>query len=263
VGRLLLFGPGYCGSRIAAVLRADGWEVRTVGRSDAPDVGWATHVLSTVPPTDEGDPVLAAHDPSGGRWLGYLSSTGVYGDAGGAWVDEGAPLRGRRPERIAADGRWLALGACVLRLPGIYGPGRSPLERVRAGQAHRVGLPDQVFSRIHVDDIVAGVRLAIGRGATGAFNLADDLPAPQDAVVEHAAHLLGLAPPPVVGLDALSPAARAFYGENRRVAAGKARRLLGWRPACPTYRDGLRALIASTSPATASMPPSAASADQR
>jgi nucleoside-diphosphate-sugar epimerase len=151
----------------------------------------------------------------------------------------------------------------VLRLPGIYGPDRSPLERVRAGLAHRVGLADQVFSRVHVDDIVAGLRLALGQGATGAFNLADDLPAPQDAVVEHAARLLGLAVPPIVTLDMLSPAARAFYRENRRVASGKARRLLGWRPAYSTYRDGLRALIASTSPATASRPPSAASADQR
>lgn len=263
--RLLLFGPGYCGRRIAAALAADGWEVRTAGRADAPDLAWPSHILSTVPPAAEGDPILAAHDlaASPARWLGYLSSTGVYGDAGGAWVDESAPLAGRRPERIGADRAWRALGARVLRLPGIYGPGRSPLDRVREGTAHRTGLADQVFSRVHVDDIVAGVRAAIRQGPPGAYNLADDCPAPQDAVAAHAAALLGLPPPPLVPLDALSPAARAFYGENRRVAAGKARRLLGWRPAYSDYRAGLRALVATSSPASASAAPQDAVAVQR
>jgi nucleoside-diphosphate-sugar epimerase len=187
----------------------------------------------------------------------------VYGDAGGAWVDETAPAgRGRRIARAAADADWLALGARVFRLPGIYGPGRSPLDRVREGRAHRTGMADQVFSRVHVDDIVAGLTAGFD-GPTGAYNLADDEPASQDAVIAYAAGLLGMAPPPVVALDSLSPAARAFYAENRRVANGKARRVLGWRPRYPDYRLGLRALNAATSPAAVSAAPAAASHDQR
>lgn len=154
------------------------------------------------------------------------------------------------------------MGARVFRLPGIYGPGRSPLDRVREGRAHRTGLTDQVFSRVHVDDIVSGV-IAGFDGPAGAYNLADDEPAPQDAVVAYAARLLGLAPPPLVALDSLSPAARAFYAENRRVANGKAKRVLGWSPAYPTYRLGLRALNAATSPTPVSAAPAMARPDQR
>lgn len=270
---MLIFGPGYTGSRVAAALRAREWEVIGIGRGAAPelvreDLSRATHVLSSVPPEGEADPVLGQHGAAiiGSRaWLGYLSSTGVYGDSGGAWVDESAALAGRRGGRIAADGAWLALGARVFRLPGIYGPGRSVLDRLAAGAAHRVDLPGQVFSRVHVDDIVAGVIAGIERGPAGAYNLADDLPASQNAVVEAACALTGTALPPLIGLDdaRLSPMARAFYGENRRIANGRARRLLGWRPAYPTYRAGLRALIATTSPASTSAPPSAASTDQR
>lgn len=270
---LFLFGAGYTGGRIAAALAARGWRVTAAGRAtpaaavEAALAG-ATHILSTVPPQDGADPVLARYGAAmaaGARWLGYLSSTGVYGDTGGAWVDEAAPLRGRRADRIAADRAWLALGARVLRLPGIYGPGRSPLDRVAAGQAHRIDLPDQVFSRVHVDDLVAGVLAAIARGSPGAYNLADDRPAAQNAVVEEACRLLGRAPPPLapVGEAGLGPAARAFYDENRRIANGRARRLLGWRPAYPDYRAGLRALIATTRPAITSSPPATASADHR
>ena len=135
----------------------------------------------------------------------------------------------------------------MLRLPGIYGPGRSAFDRVRAGTAHRIDLPDQIFSRIHVEDIASGVLAAIARGAAGAFNLSDDLPASQNAVVEEACRLLGLAPPPMQRLDeaGLSPMARGFYAENRRVANGKARRLLGWAPQYPTYREGLAGLLPS------------------
>ena len=267
MSRLLLFGPGYTGKRIAAALAAREWEVRMVGRADVPDLGWPTHILSTAPPEDDGDPILAKHDiaASSARWIGYLSSTGVYGDTGGAWVDESAPLLGRRGGRIEADLAWQAIGARIFRLPGIYGPGRSPIDRVRSGAAHRVDVPGQVFSRIHVDDIVAGVLAGIARGPAGVYNLADDLPASQNAVVEEACALLGRAPPPLLALDdaGLSPAARAFYAENRRVAAGKAARLLGWRPVFPTYRAGLRALIAMTSPMRTSSPPAAAVSDQR
>ena len=130
-------------------------------------------------------------------------------------------------------------------MPGIYGPGRSALERVAEGRAHRIDLPDQVFSRVHVDDIASGVIAAFERPA-GAYNLADDLPASQNAVTEEACRLLGIDPPPLQTLDeaGLSHEARAFYAENRRVANGKAKRVLGWRPAFPTYREGLRACLA-------------------
>jgi len=269
--RLVLFGPGYTGTRIAAAWEVAGGEVARVGRAADPSavaaaLGRASHVLSTVPPTEAGDPVLQHWQAQVAAvpWIGYLSSTGVYGDTRGAWVDEGAPLAGRRPARLAADRAWLALGARVLRLPGIYGPGRSVLDRLAEGRAHRIDLTNQVFSRVHVDDIVAGVIAAVERGPAGAYNLADDLPTSQNAVVEEACRLADLPLPPLLpDASGLSPMARAFYAENRRVANGRARRLLSWRPRFPDYRAGLRALIATTSPASTSRPPAAASSDQR
>lgn len=224
------------------------------------------YILSSVPPEGEADPVLAAYGPAlagADAWLGYLSSTGVYGDAGGAWVDEGSPIGGgRRGARATADASWLVMGARVFRLPGIYGPGRSPLDRIAEGRAHRIDLPGQVFSRIHVDDLVSGVIAGFDAPA-GAYNLADDLPASQNAVMACAARLLGRDPPPFVAIETLSPPARAFYDENRRVANGKAKRVLGWRPLYPDYRAGLRALNAITSPAPVSAAPPPASSDQR
>lgn len=279
MSRLLVFGMGYAAGVIAARLADEGWHVvgttrdgrgRTLRFDDAAavaaEIAGATHVLSSVPPADGGDPVLRSYGALLMRsraTLGYLSSTGVYGDAAGAWVDEHAPAdRGRRHLRNAADADWLALGARVFRLPGIYGPGRSPLERVAAGEAHRVDLPDQVFSRIHVEDLARGVIAGLG-GPAGAYNLADDRPASQNDVAVFAAGLLGLPPPPFVTLGALSPMARGFYGENRRVATGKAKRVLGWRPRYPDYRAGLRALKAMTSPTPVSAAPPIASGDQR
>ena len=269
-GRLLIFGLGYAASAVAA--RLDGWQVSATGSAGDLDfeddagvtaaIGTATHILSSVPPGED-DPVLARYgDRLDDKWLGYLSSTGVYGDTGGAWVDESAPIRGRREARNRADADWLAMGARVFRLPGIYGPGRSPLDRVAAGSAHRTGVAGQVFSRIHVEDLARGV-IAGFEAPPGAYNLADDMPAPQDAVVEFASTLLGIDPPPVVPLETLSPAARAFHAENRRVANGKAKRVLGWRPIYADYRLGLRALNATTSPAAASAAPATASPDQR
>ena len=255
---MFIFGLGYTAGRMAAALRGRGWTVRATGSAgDVPfdDEGTvraalagASHVLSSVPPADGTDPVLDRHgDALAGQWLGYLSSTGVYGDAGGAWVDEGSPTGGgRRSARAACDARWLERGARVFRLPGIYGPERSALDRVRGGGAHRIDLPDQVFSRVHVDDIVGGVLAALDSDAPAdAYNLADDLPAGHNAVVEEACRLLARDPPPLQTMDeaGLSPMARGFYAENRRVANGKAKRLLGWRPAYPTYREGLRALL--------------------
>jgi nucleoside-diphosphate-sugar epimerase len=143
-----------------------------------------------------------------------------------------------------ADAEWLSRGARVFRLPGIYGPGRSALDRVREGKAHRIDSPGQVFSRVHVGDIALGVTLAL-EAAPGAYNLADDLPASANAVTEEACRLLGVEPPPLETLEqaGLSPMARGFYSENRRVANGKAKRVLGWAPRYPTYREGLASLV--------------------
>ena len=259
--RLFTFGLGYTASRIADALRPRGWDVIATGRDgalsfdDSGNVRLAladsSHVLSSVPPGGEGlDPVLAQYgDALSGKWLGYLSSTGVYGDCGGAWVDETAPIgalagKGRRTARAEADAEWLALGARVFRLPGIYGPGRSALDRVKEGKAHRIDLPEQVFSRVHVDDIVSGV-LAGLEAPPGAYNLADDEPCSPNALIELACHLLALPPPPLLTLEqaGLSPMARGFYAENRRVANGKAKRVLGWRPIYASYREGLRGLV--------------------
>jgi nucleoside-diphosphate-sugar epimerase len=254
VNRLFIFGLGYAAKHIASAFTASGWEVLSTGREgsmafdDAASVRLALadcrHVLSSVPPVSDGDPVLNTYAGLlGGKWLGYLSSTGVYGDAGGAWVDESTPIRGRRAARNDADADWLARGARVFRLPGIYGPGRSILERVRAGQAHRIDLPDQVFSRVHVDDIAFGVMASLN-APSGAYNLTDDQPCAQTMLVEWACAALSLPLPPLLSLEDanLSSAARAFYAENRRVANGKAKRVLGWQPLYPTWREGLASL---------------------
>lgn len=258
MANLFIFGLGYSAKRIAKTLADRGWRIDATGSDgtmafddDASVCGAlarATHVISSVPPDGGDEPVLERYTRSlGGKWLGYLSSTGVYGDTRGAWVDESAPIgTGRRAARAAADAKWLTLGACVFRLPGIYGPGRSALDRARSGTAHRIDLPDQVFSRVHVDDLASGVIAAIGSGAPpGVYNLADDLPASQNLVVEEACRLLGRAPPQLQTLEeaGLGAMARGFYAENRRVANGKAKRILGWSPRFPTYREGLRGLL--------------------
>jgi nucleoside-diphosphate-sugar epimerase len=272
---MMIFGLGYTGKYLAARLRAAGWDIVSTGRDgsvrfdDEASVRLAladaTHILSTVPPVADGDPVLNAYGPAlRAPWIGYLSSTGVYGDAGGAWVDENAPIKGRRMNRNEADADWLAMGAHVFRLPGIYGPGRCAIDRVMAGKAHRIDDPAQVFSRVHVEDIAAAIMASFSAPA-GVYNIADDLPESQNSVIEMACDLCGLHYPPVQSLDAaaLSPAARAFYAENRRVSNGKAKRVLGWTPLYPTYVEGLRALNATTMPASATTLPAMASADQR
>ncbi len=261
--RLLIFGLGYTASRIAADLRARGWEVRATGSAGdlafadrsavLAAVGEATHILSSVPPErGGGDPVLAAYgDALAGKALFYLSSTGVYGDRAGAWVDEATPTvaqggEGRRNARAEADLAWMGMGARVFRLPGIYGPGRSALDRVKEGKARRIDLPGQVFSRVHVEDIASGVIAALVQDApAGAYNLGDDLPCSGNVMTEHACRLLGLPLPPLEALEeaSLSEMARGFYLENRRVANGKAKRVLGWAPKYPTYVEGLTALL--------------------
>ncbi|WP_374944726.1 NAD(P)-dependent oxidoreductase [Sphingomonas sp.] len=275
--RLLILGLGYTAQAVAALVPE--WRVLGTTRDGrggtlrfddrdavAREIALASHVLSSVPPADDADPALAAYGSAlarSGAWLGYLSSTGVYGDADGAWVDETSPTGGgRRDTRARADADWLALGARVFRLPGIYGFGRSPIDRVREGKAHRTCIAGQVFSRCHVEDIARGVIAGFDAPAR-AYNLADDRPCSQDQVVTFAAALLGLPPPPVVALETLSRQARGFYAENRRVANGKAKRVLGWRPLYPDYRAGLRALSAMTSPIPVSTAPATASGDQR
>ncbi|WP_298398197.1 SDR family NAD(P)-dependent oxidoreductase [Sphingobium sp.] len=262
---MLILGMGYTASRLAARLRGDGWRITGVRRNaDSETIAFdddaavraaiaqATHILSSVPPQEEADPVLtcygAAIAAAPAIWTGYLSSTGVYGDAAGAWVDEASPVGlGRRAARAQADADWGALRPDMrrFRLPGIYGPGRSALDRVREGRAHRIDLPDQIFSRAHVDDIGAGIIASLHAGPPGVYNLSDDLPCAQNRLIEEACVLLGQPVPPLLTLEEaqLSPMARAFYAENRRVANGRAKRLLGWTPRYPTYRQGLRACL--------------------
>lgn len=263
MSHLLIFGLGYTAGRIAAAMQAQGWQVRATGSAGdiafadratvRAAIGEATHILSSVPPERAGgDPVMEAYGAAlKGKALFYLSSTGVYGDRAGAWVDEATPTiaqsgEGRRNARAEADLAWLQLGARAFRLPGIYGPGRSALDRVREGKARRIDLPDQVFSRVHVDDIASGVVAALVQEVpAGAYNLGDDLPCSGNEVTEHACRLLGLPMPPLESLEEanLSDMARGFYMENRRVANGKAKRVLGWQQRYPTYVEGLAALL--------------------
>ncbi len=264
MSHLLIFGLGYTAKRIAKSVEQLGWTVDATGSAGTIDfkdsgeveaaLARASHVLSSVPPDRASglDPVL---DHYGARfpeaWYGYLSSTGVYGDTQGAWVDETMPTvaqtgAGRRNARAEADAKWVELGARVFRLPGIYGPGRSALDRVKDGRARRIDIPGQVFSRVHADDIASGALAALTTDApAGAYNLGDDLPASGNDVTEYACQLLGLEPPPLETLEQanLSEMARGFYSENRRVANGKAKRVLGWKPRYPSYFEGLAALI--------------------
>lgn len=221
----------------------------------------ATHVLVSIPPGEAGDPALAKFGEYLAtsdtlRWLAYLSTTGVYGDTGGAWVDEDAPLNAgnaRSIRRIEAERGWLDLGrdndltVQVFRLAGIYGPGRSAIDQLRAGTARRIVKPGQVFSRIHVDDIANVLAASIARPEAGAiYNVCDNEPAPNPDVVAHAADLLGMEPPPAIAIEdaELSPMAASFYAENRRVRNTRLKSDLGVTLAYPTYREGLSAILA-------------------
>jgi nucleoside-diphosphate-sugar epimerase len=261
---MLILGLGYTTTRLARRLRSRGWQVTATRRQADGDaiafdsegvaraIATATHILSSVPPVDDRDPVLNRYGTllaaAPARWLGYLSSTGVYGDAGGAWVDEASPVGfGRRSARVAADLAWQALrdDVRVFRLPGIYGPGRSAIDRVRAGTAQRIDAPRHRFSRIHVDDIVRCVEASIDRGGPGVFNIADAEPATNTKVIEYACDLLGLSYPPLERLEdaRMSPMARGFYAESRRVSASKMTRELRIELTYPDFRSGLRACV--------------------
>jgi nucleoside-diphosphate-sugar epimerase len=277
--KLLIFGLGYVGRALAAA--SDGAGVTGTARRSISDLSGtvacippeetvrvlatATHLLVTAPPGTEGDPLLAldgayaalARSPV--RWIGYLSTTGVYGDRGGGSVNETtppAPGSERTARRVAAEAAWLAFAdrraVDLFRLAGIYGPGRSVLDDLRIGRARRIVKPGHAFGRIHRDDIVRAIRTAMaqerGPGAR-LLNLSDDEPAESAAVIEEAARLLGIAPPPEVPFaDAwagMSPMARSFWSENRKVSSQATKAALGLSWLYPTYREGLRAILAT------------------
>jgi nucleoside-diphosphate-sugar epimerase len=280
--RFFVFGMGYSGRAVVAALRAGGRKLSIAGTSreggaddgarlhrfdgTAPgatlgaDLAAATHVLVSIPPDAEGDPVLRHHRADLDRaenlaWLGYFSTVGVYGDFAGAWVDETAaarPVNERSRQRLKVEQAWRAYAAergvplLILRLAGIYGPGRSAFDKLRNGTARRIAKPGQVFNRVHVADIGRVTALAAARRLNGTFNLADDLPAPPQDVVAHAAALMGVAPPPEVAFEAaeMTPMARSFYADNKRVANGAIKRALGIELLYPTYREGLAAILA-------------------
>ncbi len=292
IPRLFCFGLGYSATRLARRLLAQGWSVAGTCQGEekrrdlaalgiealvfdrerpladaAGALAGATHFLSSVPPDGSGDPVLdtlrtAIVAYGGWRWAGYLSTTGVYGDTGGAMVDESSALaptseRGRR--RVAAEAAWLALHrdhgvpVHVFRLAGIYGPGRSPLDRVREGVAQRVIKPGHAFGRIHVDDIATVLMASMANPDPGAvYNVCDDEPAPPADVIAFACRLLGVPPPPPVAFEeakkGMSPMALSFWRDNRRVDNGRLKRDLGVRLAHPTYREGLAAILAAEGP---------------
>jgi dTDP-4-dehydrorhamnose reductase len=289
VSRLFCFGLGYSAEALARRLKAKGWSITGTARDPAnverlkgqgyevcrftgepgnaelPGLlAGTTHLLLSIPPGPDGDPVLARYRDGIAslatlHWIGYLSTVGVYGDHEGALVDETAELKpnsARTKARMVAESAWLSLGeeiGCptqVFRLAGIYGPGRSALDKILAGTARRVIKPGQVFNRIHVEDIASVLEASIARPRAGAiYNVADNEPAPPDEVIAYAAKLLGLAPPPEVPFEEaeLTPMARSFYGDSRRVSNARIKSELGVSLAYPTYRDGLKALLPAQS----------------
>ncbi|MFN3953710.1 MAG: NAD-dependent epimerase/dehydratase family protein [Pararhodobacter sp.] len=246
----------------SAGLEAVLWQGDAGGKALGAALAQATHLISSVPPrgkggAHQGDPVLAALDGLAAphlRWIGYLSASSVYGDAGGDWLDETAPLEPgteRGKARLAAEHGWQALGAAhgagvaLFRIAGIYGPGRSAITALREGRAHRVVKPGQVFNRIHVADLGRIIAAAALARATGPFNLCDAEPAPPQDVIAHAADLLRIARPPEEPFDgaALSPMARSFYAESKRLRSVRVVRELGVQLAYPDYRAGLAAIL--------------------
>lgn len=279
--RLLVIGGGYTGQRLAAAARAQGLEVLLTSRDQAcaSDPQWllldcsrgllpaaralagVSHVLVTVPPDPEaGDPCLQALTPLLQDlpldWLGYLSTTGVYGDTAGAWVDEAAPLqpRSRRSQaRVAAEQGWRdsQLPVQIFRLPAIYGPARCPFQGLEAGTTRLIHKPGQVFSRVHVDDIVGALLHCLNLPPSQrppVLNVADDCPCPSTETLGYAAHLLGRKLPPVERFEPiagqLSPMAHSFWNENRRASNRLLCQGLGYALRYPTYREGFRASLA-------------------
>ncbi len=274
---LLSLGHGYSARALARRLVPQGWRVIGTTRNPAKadqlraegvepllwprDLDWvleeATHILCSAAPDAKGDPFLQAVPgiaTSKAGWVGYLSTTGVYGDHDGGWVDEQTPLtpqsdRGR--QRVLAEGQWLATGLPVhiFRLAGIYGPGRGPFEKVRDGTARRIIKPGQVFSRIHVDDIAQVLEASIGHPNPGAaYNVCDDNPCPPQEVIGYAARLLGMPEPPAVPFEevapTMTPMALGFYSESKKVRNDRIKDELGVKLLYPDYPQGLAALLA-------------------
>lgn len=279
---MLSFGHGYCAREIAKTLLADGWRVIGTTRSEdkAADlratgveplvwpgtdlthvIAQADHILISAGPDGDGDPVFNAWGPQIAArakaldWVGYLSTTGVYGNFDGAWVDEMTPLNPttrRGKLRKAAEENWLSmpdLPVHVFRLAGIYGPDRGPFSKVRNGTARRVIKENQVFSRTHVQDIAQVVLASITRPDPGAaYNVCDDDPAPPQDVIAHAAELLGMPVPPAIAFEDadFTPMARSFYAENKKVRNDRIKDDLGVTLKYPSYREGLAALLADS-----------------
>lgn len=279
-GTLLSFGHGYSAQALTRLLLPQGWTVIGTTRSTAKAEGlaatgvipaiWpgadmttaldsATHLLISAAPDDGGDPVLRELAPqiaeraSRFQWVGYLSTTGVYGDNSGDWVDENSPLTPatkRGQARVEAEAAWAAIPGLplhIFRLAGIYGPGRGPFAKVRNGTARRIIKQGQVFSRTHVEDIAQVLAASIARPNPGAaYNVCDDDPAPPQDVIGYAAELLGLPLPPAEDFETaeMTPMARSFYAESKKVRNDRIKDELGVRLKYPDYRSGLRALLA-------------------
>lgn len=280
--RLVVLGHGYSAGFLTRLLVPQGWAVTGTTRDDparvadagATPLRWpgeepairaeiarADAILISAGPDAEGDPALRdfadALAAAPARWLGYLSTTGVYGDHQGGWVDETTPLTPatrRGQQRVAAEAAWQALAAAhglplhIFRLAGIYGPGRGPFQKLREGTARRIVKLGQVFSRIHAEDIAQTLAASIARPNPGAiYNLCDDDPAPPEAVIAHAAELLGVRVPPAedYATAEMTPMARSFYAESKRVANDRIKRELGVQLRHPDYRSGLKALLAA------------------
>ena len=278
---LLVLGHGYTAMALSDRLLAEGWAIIGTTRSPekaaklaargvepliwpgtplAPTLARATHLLASIGANAGGDPVLAAHGPEIATaalhiaWAGYLSTTGVYGDHQGGWVDEDTPLTPTTQRgcwRVLAESQWRAITGLpvhIFRLAGIYGPGRGPFEKVRDGSARLIIKKDQFMSRAHVDDIAAVLHASILNPAPGAaYNICDDEPTPPEVVLRYAARLLNLPDPPEVPFEMaeMNPMARSFYSESKKVRNDKIKRDLGVQLAYPTYRENLAAILAS------------------
>ena len=285
MSRLFAFGLGFSAQELAGRLRSEGWEIAGTARNDAkiaqlcaagydvtrfsgtkdnPDLPQllenTTHLLHSIPPGPDGDPVLACYRDEIAKlgsleWIGYLSTVGVYGDQQGRWVDEETtpkPNSARTEARVKAEQAWLDFGkeigvpVQVFRLAGIYGPGRSVFDKLRAGTARRINKGGQVFSRIHVADIASVLEASIARPrASAIYNVADDEPAAPGDVVAYAAEMIGATPPPEIAFEDadLTPMARSFYEGSRRIGNALIKSELGVALRYPTYREGLASLL--------------------
>lgn len=278
--RLLSFGHGFSARAVAARLVPEGWHIvgttrsaeklEAIAATGVEPLLWPgsdpraliaefPNILISAGPGPDGDPVLAALRDAfvtaalQMRWVGYLSTTGVYGDHQGGWVDEQTslnPATKRGQARVAAEAAWQVIDDLplhIFRLAGIYGPGRGPFAKVRNGTARRIIKQGQLFSRIHVDDIAQALELSLNTPTPGEiFNLCDDDPAPPQDVIGYAAELLGVPIPPAIPFEEaeMTPMARSFYAESKRVRNDRAKKILGWKPSYPDYRSGLADMLA-------------------